>query len=218
MTLPLHYVYLHGFASGPSSQKAQFLRRRLAAEGVTLEVPNLVSGSFEDLTISGQLAVVDKTVGNRPTVLFGSSLGGYLAALYASKHPQVRALVLLAPALDFACRWAERLGPQAMQEWKRTGWLSVLHYSEGRTARVGYRLYEDALSFDPYPPVDQPTLIFHGTNDDVVPISVAEEFVRRRPNSSRLYALASGHELVDVLDFIWEESRRFLAPLLPTAG
>jgi pimeloyl-ACP methyl ester carboxylesterase len=216
MTPPLRLVYLHGFASGPSSQKAQFLRGRFAAEGMELEVPNLVSGPFEDLTISGQLAVVEKTVGSAPAVFFGSSLGGYLAALYASTHHEVRALVLLAPAFDFARRWAERLGPEMMEEWKRTGWLSVHHYGENREARIGYRLYEDALAFDPYPSVDQPTLIFHGKNDDVVPLSLAEEFVRRRPDTT-LFAVDSGHELLEVLDVIWKESRRFLDPFLRAA-
>ena len=54
--------------------------------------------------------------GADPLVLIGSSMGGYLAALYASRASQasqafgrpVAALVLMAPAVDFHRRWAER--------------------------------------------------------------------------------------------------------------
>ena len=34
-------AYLHGFASGPGSTKAQFFRAELAALGATLEIPDL---------------------------------------------------------------------------------------------------------------------------------------------------------------------------------
>ena len=91
-------VYLHGFASSPHSSKAQFFRRRFAEHGVPMEIPILDEGRFEELTVTGQLAVIDRAVGEEPAILIGSSLGGYLAALYASRHPsQIEKLVLLAP-------------------------------------------------------------------------------------------------------------------------
>jgi predicted esterase YcpF (UPF0227 family) len=34
-------VYLHGFASGPASTKAQFFRTRFAERGVELAIPDL---------------------------------------------------------------------------------------------------------------------------------------------------------------------------------
>ena len=33
------FIYLHGFGSGPGSQKAQFFRQRFADCGIELEVP-----------------------------------------------------------------------------------------------------------------------------------------------------------------------------------
>jgi len=36
-------IYLHGFASGPGSHKAQLFRRRFAERGVRLEVPDLTA-------------------------------------------------------------------------------------------------------------------------------------------------------------------------------
>ena len=85
------FVYLHGFASGPSSQKARFFRDRFAELGIGLEVPDLAEGKFEQLTISGQLAVMERVARDEPASFIGSSMGGYLAALYAARHAELAA-------------------------------------------------------------------------------------------------------------------------------
>ena len=116
----MRVVYLHGFASSPSSSKAQYFRGKFAERGISIEIPQLDEGRFEALTISGQLDVIERTVGQEPGVLMGSSLGGYLAALYASRHPtQVERLVLLAPAFQFPRRWRERYSEEAWEQWQR---------------------------------------------------------------------------------------------------
>ena len=83
-------VYLHGFASGRQSSKARYFQQLLEAAGIAVEVPDLADGDFESLTITGQLAVIDRVAAARPLDLMGSSLGGYLAALYAARHAEVR--------------------------------------------------------------------------------------------------------------------------------
>lgn len=83
------YVYLHGFASSSASSKAQYFKTRLAEHDIALEIPELDGGDFERVTLSGQLRVVERLVGGCPVVLLGSSMGGYLAALYAARHPEV---------------------------------------------------------------------------------------------------------------------------------
>src|SRR5271154_1972453 len=145
------FIYLHGFASGPSSQKARFFRERFAELGMGLDVPDLAEGKFEQLTLSGQLAVMERTAKGDPVSLIGSSMGGYLAALYAARHPEVEKLVLLAPAFSFASRWPQTLGERAMEEWKRTNTLKVFHYSEEREMELGYQLVEDAEQYEAYP-------------------------------------------------------------------
>src|SRR5260370_807702 len=87
-------IYLHGFASGPLSSKAQFFRRRFAEHGVTMQIPDLNEGDFEGLTISRQLLAVDRIAEGEDVRLMGSSMGGYLAALYAARHPQVKLRVM----------------------------------------------------------------------------------------------------------------------------
>src|SRR5215831_9582172 len=117
----MRILYLHGFASGDSSSKARFFRESLERAGAAVVVPDLAQGDFEHLTITGQLGVVDEIVGSQPAALIGSSMGGYLAALYAARHTAITRLVLLAPAFGFARRWPERLGAGAVESWRRSG-------------------------------------------------------------------------------------------------
>ncbi len=203
-------VYLHGFASSPQSGKAQFFQRKFAARGVAMEIPRLDEGRFEELTISGQLRVIERAVSDEPAILIGSSLGGYLAALYANRHPaQVEKLVLLAPAFQFPRRWRERYSDQDWERWKREGSTPIFHYGEGRERRLGYRFVEDAALYEDEPEFPQPALILHGVRDSVVPAEISSAYAARRPNT-RLVLFESGHELTDVLEPMWIEILNFL--------
>ncbi len=203
-------LYLHGFASSPRSRKATVLGAQLRDElGYQVQVPDLEEGAFPELTISRQLALIDRTL-QPPAVLIGSSLGGYLASLYAARNPdKVTALILLAPAFDFHRLWCEELGPERLAEWRRSDALPVFHYGSGGTATLRYSLIEDAAQYEAFPDVHQPTLVFHGTDDPLVPVALSDSFVRRGANR-QLVELSSGHELTDVLHPIWQHSKDFL--------
>lgn len=194
-------IYLHGFASGPGSHKARYFRDRFRECGQDLEVPDLAAGDFENLTITGQLGVIDQVARGRSVSLIGSSMGGYLAALYASRHPEIERLVLMAPAFGNPHPWERLFGEGAD--------IEIYHYAENRNVRLSRRLLEDGRQYEGFPDVTQPTLIFHGSADDVVPAQYSEQFAASRPNV-RLRILESGHELLDVLDLMWDESSRFL--------
>jgi uncharacterized protein len=202
-------VYLHGFASGPGSKKARFFRERFAELGIGVEVPDLAEGDFARLTISGQLKVIERVSVGEPVTLMGSSMGGYLAVLYAARHAEVDRLVLMAPAFCFLKRWTETLGPAAMEKWRSRGSLDVFHYSEGRQVPLGYQLIEDASQYEDYPEVSQPALIFHGKNDAAVPPEYSVAFAERHPQT-KLHLLESDHELLNVLDYMWTETEAFL--------
>ena len=215
-------VYLHGFASGPQSSKAQFFVRKFAASGVSMEIPRLDEGRFEDLTISGQLRVIEHAVGDEPAILIGSSLGGYLSALYASRHArrqrsQIEKLVLLAPAFQFPRRWRERYSDQDWERWKSEGSTPVFHYGDGRERRLGYRFVEDAGQYEDEPEFHQPALILHGVRDSVVPAEISRVYAARHPNT-RLVLFESGHELTDVLEPMWLEILNFLSVPETIAG
>src|ERR1700733_7246523 len=118
----MRIVYLHGFASSPQSSKARFFADRFAAMGVPFTAPELDEGNFQGLTISSQLKVVAKTVRDERVILMGSSLGGYLAALFAARNvEQIKKLVLLAPAFQFPTRWRARYSVEELERWRERG-------------------------------------------------------------------------------------------------
>jgi uncharacterized protein len=204
------FVYLHGFASSPQSSKAQFFRKQFAEKGLTLEIPSLDGGDFTHLSITGQLKIIDAVVSNQPSILIGSSLGGYLAALYAARHANIEKLVLLAPAFQFPSRWRQRYSPQELDHWQRLGSVPVFHYGYKREVPLGYQIMEDSLTYEDEPEFPQPALVLHGRLDPVVPASISTGYAIVHPNVT-LRLFDSGHELTDVLEELWEETACFLA-------
>ena len=204
-------VYLHGFASGPGSTKAGFFRARLAAAGAELTVPELAP-DFTHQTVSAMLGVVEPLVGPG-TVLLGSSLGGYLAALVATRRPVVRAIVLFAPAFGFAARWAARLGPEGVRQWRERGTTPVMHYGTGREEPLSFDLIADARRHVETPDPPCPALVFAGSRDETVPLEGVAAFAARRPAERELVVLDAGHEMTEVLEPMWEHTAAFLRRL-----
>ena len=165
--------------------------------------------NFESLTISKQLKIVEQAADGEDTVLIGSSMGGYLATLYAARHENVRGMVLLAPAFDFADLWHRRLGEEAFNRWQRQGTVPVFHYSLGRETALRFDLMADAEKYEARPDFAAPALIFHGNQDDVVPVESSVEFVRQHSNAE-LTRLEAGHELTEVVEPIWRLAWPFL--------
>ena len=205
----MRVVYLHGFASSPASQKARFFVEHLGQLGFQVSVPDLAEGDFRNLTLTRQLKVLDHEVHGEPVILVGSSMGGYIATLFAQHHPEVQRLVLLAPAFDFYNLWRRELGPERFAEWQQNCTINVFHYGEGREVPLGFGIMADASLHDPFPNCLQPVLLFHGTRDPVAPSKYSASFAKAHSNT-RLVLLDSGHELTDVLHLIWPEVRGFL--------
>ena len=212
-------LYLHGFASGPLSQKGRYLHHQFSIVGGDVYQPDLSEGNFREMTLTSQLKVIDREVRRiEPALIIGSSLGGYLAAIYAAMQPDlVGRLALLAPAFGIARRLAEQIGADGLENWKQEGNRPFYHYGERRMLPIDYGFYEDALWYDENPAVTQPTLIFHGRRDDVVDPSVSVEFSWGKPNV-QLELVDSDHQLIDVLPDLFERLTAFYYESEPSAG
>lgn len=206
------YIYLHGFASGPSSNKASYLRDRFTEANLELKVLDLNQGGFSNLTLTRQIQqTIDAFPDSEtPVTLIGSSFGGLTCAWVAEQKLQVKKMVLLAPAFGFPHSWYSRLPPEQIQQWQRSGYLSVYHYGEKRSLPLHYQFLLDA---DNYPVSGLKrslhTLIIHGLHDDVVPIEVSRNYVEEH-SQARLLKLDSDHGLNDVKERIWQETKDFL--------
>jgi len=208
----LNLAYLHGFASGPGSTKAQFFRARLAELGATVEVPDLAP-DFTHVTVTGMLRIVQPLLARGPAVLLGSSLGGYLAALVAARDPdRVHGLVLFAPAFGFVQRWEERIGPAALARWRARGAMPAFHYGRGTEVPLAIDILDDGRRWPEEPDPPAPALVFAGRRDEAVPLASVERFARARPGRE-LVVFDSGHELTDVLEPMWERTAAFLRRL-----
>lgn len=211
----MRLLYLHGFGSGPSSRKANWFRDRFHSRlGLSLELPQLVRGPFRDITLTEQLETVAGLLRDNsgPVTLVGSSMGGYIATLFANANPNtITKLVLLAPAFGFPTRWLERLPASVLKSWRNTGQHNVFHHHNGKEEPIGYQLVTDALTYPDTPSVPPaiPTLILHGTRDETVPHSYSKSFVAANPHS-KLVSYDDDHSLLDSLGPMWQEIESFL--------
>jgi pimeloyl-ACP methyl ester carboxylesterase len=206
------FIYLHGFASGPLSTKAQYFAARLAEAGHEVAIPDLAP-DFTNMTITSQLAIVQALLEPDGSVLLGSSMGGYLAALLAAREPaQVRGLVLMAPAFDFAARWQVEIGPDAMRRWRERGTAPVMHYGREREELLSIGLLDDAATYPAEPDPACAALVLTGRRDEAVPVAVVEHFAAGRPERA-LVVYDSDHQLTDVTPQMWERTRDFLTGL-----
>jgi len=207
------YAYLHGFASGPLTQKGQALRRRLARRGMDLVLPDLNRPSFAELTVEGALAAVDELIAEGPAAaswrFIGSSFGGYVAALAAQRHPErIDRLLLLCPGFDLVDRWPELLGADRLAAWQRDGTFPI-EDGAGVLTDVHWAFCESMMRHPDFPEIPCPTRIVHGRQDEVVPIETSRRYVARHPDVA-LIEVDDDHSLLASLDPIEEEAVAFL--------
>ncbi len=205
----MRYLYLHGFASGPTSSKGVYLTEQMQALGLTLECLDFNVGGFESLTISRQVEQTLAAVGDQPATVIGSSLGGLTAAWAAQRSRQVERLILLAPAFQFVQTMGQSLGAAALATWAQVESRPFFHYVQGCELNLNYDFWRDALSLDERQlqrPV--PTLIIHGRGDAVVPLEVSSTYAASRP-WVELRSVESDHSLGDQKGVIWELMQAF---------
>ena len=206
------FIYLHGFASSPSSKKAVVFKNKFKAIGLSLLVPDLEKGNFENMNLTFQINILfdllDKYK-DEDVCLVGSSMGGYLAAIAAQKRKNVKAIYLMAPGFNFMDRWMKKLGLDCEDE---TSWISmipVFHYRYGVTKLISTRIFKDAKNWSNHK-LDRkiPIRIVHGIQDEVVSVSESRKFVLDRPWSS-LKELDTDHGLLSHVDWIVTDSINF---------
>ena len=206
------WLYLHGFASGPESGKGRATRDHFAARGVTVERLDLRVPSFEHLRFSAMMDTTIAAIGGARdrAILFGSSFGGLTAARVAERDPRVCALVLLAPAFRMAERWRARMKAEEWDAWRATGWLEVDDYARGGKSRIDFAFIEELDRLDQgWPDVRVPTLIVHGTQDDVVDPALSATWAADKPWVRRI-EVPDGHELGASIFVIQKEAEKFL--------
>jgi pimeloyl-ACP methyl ester carboxylesterase len=122
--------------------------------------------------------------GARRFVLFGDSMGGALVTTFYRKSDladKVDALVLDSPVLDWNAVLDQVVADQGLPDFPLVptteAWIQ---------ARAGVDL-SDLNQLDHADAFDDPILLFHGTDDTIVPIETSAEFAEARPDLVTFY-------------------------------
>jgi pimeloyl-ACP methyl ester carboxylesterase len=169
------YVFLHGLGSARTGEKSESLRQHAQSRGhgfmrFDLRGHGESTGRLGSVLLSELISDTIRLLEQHgPAILVGSSLGGLVSAHVAAERPDlVHRLALLAPALG--------LMPKLDQRVDADGCLmtgdGVKFYVEPNVIKDAQQLNERSLPSR----IQAPTLIVHGTADDVIPQIVSEMF------------------------------------------
>ena len=185
-------------------------------------MPDLNVPSFAALSLSAQIDLGLELINDlnetndSPLVIVGSSMGGLLAALLEQELRQqraatkIQAIVLLAPGFGITKRWPQIIGEQGMQSWRETGFRPFFHYAANQELPLHFAFARELEQYktDNFE-INIPTIVFHGIDDQTVPIEHARQFAQLNP-AAALVELDDGHELANSLDLIWLQTCDFL--------
>ena len=179
------FIYLHGFASGPSSKKASAFKNKFQEVGVSLNIPDLEGGNFENMTLTSQINIIFNLLDQlqcKKVCLIGSSMGGYLATLVAQVRAEIEATYLMAPGFNFLERWMRSLKLDYDNETCWESKIPIFHYRYDETRYICTDIFKDANNWSPIALSRKvPARIVHGIHDDVVPIAESRKFVSSHP-------------------------------------
>lgn len=229
----LCFLYLHGFGSSQSGEKADFFRRRLVERGhafcsFDFQGHGESGGRLFDLTLTRNLADVGRVHGYlrargfERLVLVGSSMGGGTALWYAAHRPSdVVAGLHVAPALDFAAALLRDVGPEGERHWRETGSRRV--EGEMGSCDLSWGLIDDLRSYDLarlQRVYATPTLLVQGQRDASLPWRTAVDFAAGCTAAPvDLHLIADGdHRLLAHKERVWRLMESFLGERGVVAG
>ncbi|MBT5969051.1 MAG: hypothetical protein HOG61_06705, partial [Nitrospina sp.] len=210
------FVYLHGFASGPSSKKASAFKNKFKEIGVSLNTPDLEGGNFENMTLTSQVNIVLDLLDQfqcKKVCLIGSSMGGYLATLVAQRREEIKATYLMAPGFNFLERWMRSLKLDCEDEACWDPKIQIFHYRYNKIKYICTDIFKDAKNWNTLAlNREVPSRIVHGIHDEVVPIDESKKFISRRPWCS-LKEFDSDHGLLSHLEWVVDDCMVFFKRL-----
>jgi len=178
-------VMCHGFESSKDAFSTRSLAQKIVKRGLSVFRFDFTGcgqseGSIDALTpFQGfdDLKSAVKNLKSDKFALYGSSFGGYVALLYASKNP-VLMLALKAPVSDYL--WViENTEPSARRKFWAKELKNIDIFKEARKIKA-------------------PVMIVHGDNDHIVPIDQSRRLLRSLGGQKDLIIIeGAGHVMAD---------------------
>ncbi|HKI06261.1 MAG TPA: alpha/beta hydrolase [Thermoanaerobaculia bacterium] len=218
-------LYLHGFGSRQSGEKADFFRGQALAEGFgfcsfDFQGHGESGGDLTGLTLTRNLEDVRRAHdflrvrGQERLILLGSSMGGGTALWYSALHPEeIIAGLHIAPALEMDRGLLTWAGPERARIWEETG---TIHFQNDLVScELGWPLIEDLRAHSIETLLAHyrtPTLFLQGKLDTSVSWRSVTDFAARCTfQGIELHLFADGdHRLTDRKGRLWELMMEFL--------
>ncbi len=197
----MRVLFAHGFEGGPSGSKPTFMRDVLGWE-VTSPIMSELGWDIESQT-SVLLKCIDE---GDYDLIIGSSMGGLAVANASSMRQDCDfRLLLIAPAFGLSDSF-QRLTEDDLAEWKDSGTRTYKGFE--LEIELGWNFMESAERMS-WPEICHPTIIVHGSDDDVVPLSVSE-IVASSSDKVELVVIEDGHRMKRCLPILKELSTSLL--------
>ncbi|MCX7702900.1 MAG: alpha/beta fold hydrolase [Planctomycetota bacterium] len=204
-------VYAHGlYSSGLSSKKSQAFLQVLVNAGFAFFRFDSYgvgesAGDFKNTTLTNRIdslknalhtALSRKEVFSDSVYLIGSSFGGLASLFVSSADRRVKALVLIAPAINLC--------------------YEDIPYE--RYPELAASFFADLKKYDPYNEAQKigiPTLIIHGDCDEEVPYNFSVELVKHLRQAKLVTIKGADHRFASEIHFrdILENATTFLTEL-----
>lgn len=174
-------IFLHGLLSDAEGDKSMSLWHQAESSNRSwirfdMRAHGKSDGSFDQFNISRALEDTKLVMGmfpDRPKILVGSSMGGWVAAqLAADSSLNITGVVLIAPAFSFITQLFASLDPAQQQQWANQGSWAFESDSMDEGFTLSYASVLDAKQYDLLNQAIEyecPVRILHGRLDDVVP-------------------------------------------------
>lgn len=219
------FLFLHGFGSDQTGEKAEFFRRQALAAGFAFcsfdfQGHGQSGSELGEITLTRNLEDISRVHdflrarGHRRLLLLGSSMGGGAALWYSALHPEeIVAGLHIAPALSIDRGLLTWAGPERARLWEETG--SIPFKNDFVSCDLRWSLIEDMRSYPLetlYARYRTPCLLLQGKQDDSVPWRNVVDFATRSACPEiDLHLFADGdHRLTDRKERLWDLMVEFL--------
>jgi len=182
-------VFVHGYRSTRAGSKSKAFMANAIQQGYSWKTVDLrghgeSDGLFEEFTLKNALEdlleVLD-SVKQRKILLVGSSMGGWLSLLAAQRRSsQVKAIMLIAPAINFVQNLFGSLSEQELDTWAKSGSRNFTDLYSSSVYTLNHKIMDEHSSPALQPsnwPIHCPIKIIHGDQDEVVPLARSRHFV-----------------------------------------